>query len=95
MDAVANLASELAASEKPAPLVLNLVHPNPTSWRAILGDVNSVLGDKMKFVPLEQWVSALEEKAAKADRKAIEELVCPGPPFHFRRNSCTMPAARY
>ncbi|GJE92564.1 acetyl-CoA synthetase-like protein [Phanerochaete sordida] len=74
MDAVANLALEIAVSEKRAPLVLNVVHPRPKPWHAILSDVSDALGVNMKFVPLKKWVSVLEQKAQTVDSKTADQI---------------------
>lgn len=70
MDAVASAIVDVAINDAELPLALNLVHPRPIEWMALIMDIQAsvteVLGRDLELVSLADWFSAIEVHASKA-----------------------------
>ncbi|KAF9059347.1 putative nonribosomal peptide synthetase [Rhodocollybia butyracea] len=73
MDAISDAILDVAFSKKDPPLVVNLVHPFPTSWNSVINTIREVMisaknldVNALPLVSLQEWTTALEAKAAHA-----------------------------
>ncbi|KAF7798276.1 hypothetical protein EIP86_009494 [Pleurotus ostreatoroseus] len=63
MDAVAQLCSDLVFTTNAPPRLVNVVHPDPVTWRHVFEAINSSLDADLPFVPMAQWLGKLEALA--------------------------------
>jgi thioester reductase-like protein len=62
-----NVSNQGQSETRPSPAVYNLVNPKVTEWGALFPAVQDELGgeSKVRIVPLEEWVQALENSASE------------------------------
>ena len=83
MDAVSDCITELVFHNQRLPPVLNIVHPKPTEWNAIIKLINDGLVLKKKLetplplVSFQEWFSNLEGHAQSPDQAVELKIVCP------------------
>ena len=57
-------------------MLVNVVHPHPTSWDIILRGFCRELGG-LPLVPFSQWLTKLEERSLKAGEDDMVTIVSP------------------
>ncbi|RDB20740.1 Non-canonical non-ribosomal peptide synthetase FUB8 [Hypsizygus marmoreus] len=73
MDAVCRAMLDIAFSKETPPLALNLVHPLPVAWNAVIKAIGKALCEMrhdaggIPLIPIEKWASRLEERAKFAN----------------------------
>lgn len=79
MDAVSNTILEVALGEESLPPMVNLVHPRPISWSAMMDGVRSALGvagfSGLQSLPFSEWFKMLENHAEIASQHNIQKIV--------------------
>ncbi|KAF7316041.1 Aminoadipate reductase [Mycena indigotica] len=55
----------------PAPAV-NLVHPHPVTWDALVGAIANTVA--LPFIPINDWVARLEQRGADVDTDVLTQL---------------------
>ncbi|KAF9019777.1 putative nonribosomal peptide synthetase [Rhodocollybia butyracea] len=80
MDAISEAILDVAFIKKDPPLVVNLVHPFPTSWTSVINSIRKVMisakgldSNALPLVSLEEWTAALEAVHATS-KERMEEL---------------------
>lgn len=81
MDAVASALVDLILANPGAelPALVNLVHPRPAPWDAVLADVNAALDVPLRVVPFVEWLRALDGAAAAGPDANLDRIVRPCP----------------
>ena len=80
MDAVSNCVMELIFHNKRLPPVLNVVHPRPTDWNAVIeliGDalvLQKKLDSPLALISFQEWFYNLEAHAKAANQENRNEL---------------------
>lgn len=65
-DAVARAIVDMITSEERLPVLLNLVHPRPVSWRTVCQSLNKALTRRpLTIVPFDEWLSKVEQVTVK------------------------------
>lgn len=59
----------------PLPRLVNVVHPRPTTWDAVLRGVMAGLAALLPVVPAAAWVQRLDALAASGDAGAVARVV--------------------
>lgn len=80
MSAVASAVRDVVVSAEPLPPLLNVVHPYPVPWHAVMADLKAAIGSDLPIVPYSEWLKSLEEVAASPSAKDMQLVV--------RRLSC-------
>lgn len=76
MDAVAQLCSDLVFTTNAPPRLVNVVHPDPVTWRHVFEAINSSLDADLPFVPMAQWLGKLEALAGDlGSQKHLDKVV--------------------
>lgn len=76
LDSIGEIYADWMLSTDSLPFLVNVVHPRPTTWEAILQAIGDALGMKLCVVPLGEWIKRLENRATDASLKELEHLVC-------------------
>ena len=70
MDAVTQVLLDTAFLANSAPIAVNIVHPNPTSWSTVMQYIRQALirqkglsPDAIPLIPIQQWISDIEQHA--------------------------------
>lgn len=77
---------DIAFAKEPPPLAVNLVHPRPLAWSALIGFIGRAVSEEvdvpgaLPIVPFQGWLARVEEKAQHADEMDLEKIVRT-PPF--------------
>ncbi|KZT23998.1 putative aminoadipate reductase [Neolentinus lepideus HHB14362 ss-1] len=78
MHTVASVISDVAFGSGKAPLALNVVHPKPAMWSAVMCDVASALArdssQPLPLVPFPEWIDNLEKKAMQAKEDDYDKI---------------------
>ncbi|EKM51563.1 uncharacterized protein PHACADRAFT_212203 [Phanerochaete carnosa HHB-10118-sp] len=56
------------------PLLVNVVHPRPTSWDVVLRGIRTEVGGDMPVVPLDVWVAKLDVQSSTATAEDLARL---------------------
>lgn len=80
MDAASQALLDIAFNEESSPFAVNLVHPRPVSWNAIISPLSQLLAkdcdsSSIAIVPLQEWVSRLEQRAKSISDENVAEIV--------------------
>lgn len=54
---------------------MNLVHPRPTTWEAVLTGRAAALRDRLPLKPITEWVAELERLSANATVQTLNTIV--------------------
>lgn len=73
MDTVANTALDVLFGPN-SPELVNVVHPEPVTWREVANVISAELGD-LPFTPLADWVKRLEVAAEGATSQDLQTIV--------------------
>lgn len=80
MDSVAQSIIDVAQSQD-SPRVLNIVHPRPIAFNDLIASVNNslsaegVISNPLPALPIQEWFSLLEARAAAPTDADIKEVV--------------------
>ncbi|TFK46677.1 NAD(P)-binding protein [Heliocybe sulcata] len=75
MHTVAFVVSDLVFASQRVPLALNVVHPEPVGWSAVMSDIAAALGSRsLPLVPFPDWVDKLEKAALQASKEDYEKI---------------------
>ncbi|KZP04710.1 NAD(P)-binding protein, partial [Athelia psychrophila] len=73
MDVVAQAVLDVALSEQPPSIALNIVHPRPSQWSTVITSVANALyragvaDHHLPLVPFTEWFARLEQRSKAAD----------------------------
>ena len=76
MDTVANAVKELVLSEQRPPKLVNVVHPHPVPFRTVIDGFQASLGQSIKIVAFEEWISVVEDIAEQGKAEDLDRVVC-------------------
>ncbi|GJE97028.1 acetyl-CoA synthetase-like protein [Phanerochaete sordida] len=74
LDAIARNYVEWVLAEGALPALVNLVHPRPTTWNAVLQNVRAELGGELPMVSFSEWLARLDSRGEGASRDDLEDL---------------------
>ncbi|KAF8054252.1 putative aminoadipate reductase [Lyophyllum atratum] len=77
MHAVSKAILDVAFAEEQPPVVLNLVHPRPVGWNAVIEAIQEVLEEgsaPLRVLPFPEWFSLLERRAKNASDADIQAI---------------------
>lgn len=84
VDAVSGAILDVAFSEdERPPIVVNLVHPRPVEWTALVEPIRDALFAKsvtmkpLPLVPTAEWYQCLERYAVDANEETMKRVVSP------------------
>lgn len=75
LDAIGEAYIDWVVAQGDLPLLMNVVHPRPTTWDVILRGVREELGGTVPIVPLEEWVAKLKAHAANPSPETLNRIV--------------------
>lgn len=81
MDAVANIMLDIAFSAEQAPPALNLVHPRPAEWNALMNSISDAvqrersLSSRLPVIPFQDWFSILERSTKTVSAEEQKQIV--------------------
>ena len=73
---------DIALGEDEPPLTINVVHPHPVEWEALMRPISNALFAKnitvepLPLVPSAEWYHRLEKYAINANEGKIKRVVC-------------------
>ena len=82
-DAVSGAILDVALGEDEPPIVINIVHPRPVEWEALMKPISDALFAKnvtrepLPLVPSAEWYQRLEKHAVNANEAKIKRVVGP------------------
>lgn len=74
---------DVAFAQAPPSLALNVVHPRPHPWSAVIQSISDALcqagatPDALPLVPFGEWLGRLEQRCAGADAREMARIVRP------------------
>lgn len=68
LDAIGRIYSDWVTSNSDFPLLVNVVHPRPTTWDVVFRGICEELGSQFPVVTLDEWVSKLDRAAAASEQ---------------------------
>lgn len=80
MDAVSGAILDVALSDEEPPIVVNLVHPRPVGFEALMKPISDALFEKnitkerLPLVHSSEWIRRLEKQAIGADEERIQQV---------------------
>ena len=75
LDAIGQAYVDWILSDDELPSVVNVVHPRPVAWEAILRGMRSELGVSLPLVSLQEWVSKVEDVINSSSLYRMAEVV--------------------
>lgn len=75
LDAIGQAYVDWVISNEELPELVNVVHSRPLGWNIIARGVCEELGTVLHVIPLDKWVSRLEECANSATLERITQIV--------------------
>lgn len=66
LDIIGHIYADWISSSRALPSIVNLVHPQPTSWDVIVKGVMDGLGEPLPVVPLNEWMREVDALSADA-----------------------------
>lgn len=82
MNTVSDAILDLSFAENRLPTVLNIVHPEPTSWSSMIRHIRGALtkekkltSDSLPIIPFGEWFSRLEVHSSDPTEQAIRRIV--------------------
>jgi hypothetical protein len=72
----------VAFAEQEPPIAINLVHPKPVAWKALMQPVADALFEReitsnpLPFIPFSEWLGRLESKAKDVSEANKKHIVC-------------------
>lgn len=82
-DAVSGAILDVAFSKDKPPTVVNVVHPRPVEWTALMKPISDALFAKritkepLPLVPVAEWYHTLEKHALNASEEKMKRVVSP------------------
>ncbi|KZP21519.1 acetyl-CoA synthetase-like protein [Athelia psychrophila] len=80
MDVVAQAVLDVALSEQPPSIALNIVHPRPSQWSTVITSVANALhragvaDHHLPLVPFKEWFARLEQRSKGADADEMAKI---------------------
>ena len=80
-DAVSGAILDVALGEDEPPILINVVHPRPVEWEALMKPISDALFAKnitrepLPLVPSAEWYRRLEKLAVNANEETIRRVV--------------------
>ncbi|EKM52250.1 uncharacterized protein PHACADRAFT_211524 [Phanerochaete carnosa HHB-10118-sp] len=74
LDAVGQAYVDWVLEEDVLPALVNVVHPRPTNWDVVLRGLRQELGGNLPIVPVQEWVSKLEEHAMNPTAEDLAQI---------------------
>ncbi|KAJ7052216.1 putative aminoadipate reductase [Mycena amicta] len=71
-EAVSQAIVDVALTEDEQPFAVNLVHPRPVPWDAVMGAMAQVA--QLPLVPITEWVEQVERRARNANAESMEQI---------------------
>ncbi|KAJ7052223.1 hypothetical protein C8F01DRAFT_998359, partial [Mycena amicta] len=71
-EAVSQAIVDVALTEDEQPFAVNLVHPRPVPWDALMGAMAQVA--QLPLVPITQWVEQVDRRAKNASAEDMEKI---------------------
>ncbi|KIP06795.1 hypothetical protein PHLGIDRAFT_118644 [Phlebiopsis gigantea 11061_1 CR5-6] len=71
LDAIGRIYSDWVTSNSDFPLLVNVVHPRPTTWDVVFRGICEELGSQLPVVTLNEWVSKLDRAAGYASEQVL------------------------
>ncbi|KAF8438365.1 putative aminoadipate reductase [Boletus edulis BED1] len=71
---------DVAFAHEEPPLVVNLVHPRPSTWKSVMQPISEALYQKhltssrLPLIPFTEWVERLEEEAANTNEENAQRV---------------------
>ena len=75
LDAIGEAYIDWIVSQEELPLLVNVVHPHPTSWDVVLSGIRAELGGSLPIVTLQEWVANLEARLSTATADDLTKIV--------------------
>ncbi|KAG2076565.1 putative aminoadipate reductase [Suillus decipiens] len=78
--AISNAILDVAFSEEEPPIVMNMVHPRPVVWRALMQPIadalveRKVTGHPLPLVPFSEWLEKLESSAKDFNEETMKRI---------------------
>ncbi|KAG2366971.1 acetyl-CoA synthetase-like protein [Suillus spraguei] len=78
--AISNAILDVAFAEEEPPIVMNLVHPRPVVWRALMQPIadalveHKVTSDALPLVPFSEWLEKLELSAKDFNEETMKRI---------------------
>ncbi|KAG2076578.1 hypothetical protein BDR04DRAFT_1068074 [Suillus decipiens] len=78
--AISNAILDVAFAEEEPPIVMNLVHPRPVVWRALIEPIADALVERkatshaLPLVPFSEWLEKLELSAKDFNEETMERI---------------------
>ena len=82
-DAVSGAILDIALGGDEPPLMVNVVHPRPVEWEALMRPISEALfaknitAEPLPLVPSAEWYHRLEKYAVNVNEGKIKRVVCP------------------
>jgi len=93
MHAVSKAILDIAFAEEQPPVALNLVHPRPVGWNAVIESIQEALGEgsaPLRVLPFPKWFALLERRAKNVSDADIQTIVRPALFVFCDRTSLTL-----
>jgi len=80
--AVSNTILDVAFAEQEPPVAVNVVHPRPIAWNALMRPVSDaifehkVMSNPLPLIPFSEWLEKLESAAKDASEETMKHIVC-------------------
>lgn len=94
LDVIGQAYVDWIVTPDPLPFLVNVVHPRPTTWNAVLKAVGEVVETKMTTVPLNDWIGQLEERSPNATLEDLARYVSFFSPLYPVKLTCIVITAR-
>lgn len=75
LDAIGNAYIDWVVSDDEMPVLVNVVHPRPTSWDVVLRGIKEELGGDLPAIALDAWVAKLDVQSAAATAEDLARVV--------------------
>lgn len=75
LDAIGQAYVDWVVSNDELPELVNVVHSRPIGWNVVARGVSGELGTALPVIPLDEWVSRLEECTNNATLERITQIV--------------------
>jgi len=82
-DAVSGAILDVALGKDKPPIAINVVHPRPVEWEALMKPISDALFAKnitrepLPLIPSAEWYHRLEKHAVNANEETIKRVVSP------------------
>ncbi|KZP19755.1 hypothetical protein FIBSPDRAFT_743463, partial [Athelia psychrophila] len=80
MDVVSQVILDVALAAQSPSIAMNIVHPRPSSWSAIVGSISDALhtsgitAERLAILPFAEWFEQLERRARGANAEEMAKI---------------------